>query len=545
MTASWMPIKMRAVHWLRARQEERELAYWLSLVSYDHGDVSFSNRLYLVYLIAFFSVWIFAMLTFFASGGAMILRAIDSDNPVRAAIFVEILVLLAWNGFLLWQATRRSPVAFSEQDAVLICQTPVSRRFIVTRWLLMPWLKSAIPLWLVTITVGFSLAEITLPGQMAANRILSYAGYGLRAWIAILPFQLALFLLQWIVGTYRLQKDFDRRWIAWPVMAAAISLSIYLLWSFTASGAASVFSANQVKILALPFLTGFGTGSLFPPILLGGILAVALLGILCLVSGTFSLSRAAQETQGLDVLNMALRYGFTSYATDLQTQQRLGISRGPSRLPAPAGAGILFWKDILQSRRTLRMGTVFNWLTLFAFMASIPFLPDLGSRFFALIFWVIQVGKISVVRLRSDLSCWPLVRQLPIKRRIFLLNDLSMAALLVMVVSLAGLALAAIITHSQISELAALIPGVVAASAGMAAFDVIRRSRSNMLLNGSVPEVSAIGIFLGAAATAVPVFIEILWPGVIGVVLSIIMSLLMGWGTLNLAAHFYRNIDES
>ena len=39
---------MRAIHWLRSRQESRKLAYWLSLVAYDRGDRSLSNRIYLL-----------------------------------------------------------------------------------------------------------------------------------------------------------------------------------------------------------------------------------------------------------------------------------------------------------------------------------------------------------------------------------------------------------------------------------------------------------------------------------------------------------------
>jgi hypothetical protein len=37
---------LKALHWLRSRQEERELAYWFALVYYDHRDRSFNNRAY-------------------------------------------------------------------------------------------------------------------------------------------------------------------------------------------------------------------------------------------------------------------------------------------------------------------------------------------------------------------------------------------------------------------------------------------------------------------------------------------------------------------
>jgi hypothetical protein len=135
---------MQAVHWLRSLQEELELTYWLAIVSYKRHDHSISNRIYLLYLIIFFSIWIFVTLTFFASGGELLLRLINSDDPIQAAIFLETLLLGTWSIFGLWQSCKRSPVSFSEQDALLICQMPVSRRKVTMRWFLMPWLKNAI-----------------------------------------------------------------------------------------------------------------------------------------------------------------------------------------------------------------------------------------------------------------------------------------------------------------------------------------------------------------------------------------------------------------
>ncbi len=524
---------MRAIHWLRSRQEERELAYWLSLVSYDKNDRSLGNRAYLAYLCVFFAIWIFIVLTFFAGVGAMILRLIHPDDPIQAAVFVEIIILAAWNMVGLWQATHHSPVAFSEQDAALICQMPVSRRQVVLRWSVMPWLKSAIPLWLVTIVIGFSLAEISLPGEMAASRIFSYAGYGLRAWAAVIPVQAALFLAQWIVGVLRLQKDADRRWIVWPVLAAAIGFSICVL---TATG-------GFATIFTFPLRVGFGTGSLSSVLMIGA-LAVLLLGtILAWAAGPFSLSRAAQETQGLEAFATAMRYGFTAYAAELQTKKHLGVSRAPSHLPAPAGSGILIWKDYLQSRRTLTLGTFFTWFSLFAIMVGIPFLPDLGSRVLAIAFWILQAGRVVIVRLRSDLACWSMVRQLPIAHKKFLFNDLALASLLAILAGGFGLAAGSLLFHRQLPDLIVLLPGIVAAAGGMAAFDVIRRSRSNLLLNGSVPEVSTVGILLGVAAAAVPVLMASLWQGIFPVIFSVLVSLFLAWVAFALAANSYRNID--
>jgi hypothetical protein len=537
---------MHAIHWIRSQQEERELTYWLSFVALDHRDRSLNNRIYLLYLVLFFSAWIFVTLTFFAGSGAFFLRMLNPDNPIRAATTVEVFLLGVWGLYKLWQSCKRSPVIFSEQDAVLICQMPVNRRLVVMRWLLMPWLESAIPFWLVAITLGFSLAEITLPGVMKADYLPAYIGYGMRAWLTILPVHLAMFSLNWAVGIFRLQKDLERRWLAWPVITSALMFLSFLLFSLLDTSISSLSPLDVIlKIIIYPIQAGLGQGNLFIGLFWGGILALIMLGILYRVSSSFSLSRSAQETHEMEVINSMLRYGFISYAQQLQTQQRLGISRKSAQLPELSGASALIWKDLLQFQRSFRWSDLYDWSILFCFMFGLSFFPDLNSRAFLIILWVIRIGKVSVIRVRSDLSCWSLVRQLPITRKKLLLFDLSSAYFFSIMISLAGLGIGSIISRMPVGPLAILVPGIVAGIAGITAFDVIRRSRNSLLINGSVPEISAGAILLGVLFAAVPLLIITFLPGFIGLLLSIFSSLLLGGIAFNLAVGSYRNIDVS
>lgn len=536
----------QAIHWVRSRQEEREFAYWLSIVSYDPHDRSLNNNVYLIYLILFFGAWIFVTLTFFASGGAILLRLINANDPVRAAIFLEILILGVWNVYALWQSVRHSPVVFSEQDATLICQMPVSHRQVTLRWFLMPWLESAIPFWLVAITIGFSLAEIAMPGTMTVDRIFEYAGYGMRAWLGIIPIHLGLFLLQWVVGVFRLQKDRERHWLALPVMTLAILLLVFLLVFMLAVHIPSFIPGNTIlEFLIFPLQGGLGKGSLSVSLLSSGLFSIVMLGLLAWLSDTFSLSRAAQETQEIETLNSAFKFGLTTYAQELQTKKRLGVLHAPSRLPMLRGAGALLWKDILQSLRSFKISMLQEWVTLFAVMLGFSLLPDLGSRVFALAIWVIQIGVVSVTRLRSDLSNWSLVRQLPIAHKKFLFYDLSLPYFLSVIISLIGLGIGTKITGTSVVTMVILIPGMTAGVAGMTAFDMIRRSRSNLLLSGSVPGISGTGILLGLMFALFPVLILTLLPGVTGYILATLTSLLLGWGAFNLADRAYKNIDAS
>ncbi len=103
---------MRAIHWIRSRQESEELSYWLSIVSYNPKDHSFSNRMYLVYLLVFFSIWWFIALVWFANTGGMLLTMLFPGAEMAGAVALELLVLLIWFLTVLFMALRRSPAAF-------------------------------------------------------------------------------------------------------------------------------------------------------------------------------------------------------------------------------------------------------------------------------------------------------------------------------------------------------------------------------------------------------------------------------------------------
>lgn len=532
---------MKAVHWVRARQEERELAYWLSLVAYEHRDRSFNNRVYLLYLILFFGAWIFAVLLFFASGGVLFLQWMDLTDPVRAAVFLEVLLLSLWGVYGFWQALRRSPIVFSEQDETLLCQTPINRRHVAIRWLLMPWLKSALPFWLAAVTLGFSVAEAALPGAMSASRIPEYVMYGLHAWLVILPIHGALFFLQWAVGVIRLQKDHRRRGLAWLVMP--VVMVFFVLLAYCAFNPVSILfppHSGLPAALLFPFQTAFSGDSVTAATLAGSLFALAALAMLYRVSGSLSLSRAAQETRLTEMLNSAQRYGFAAISADIQTRQRLGVMRKPTRLPAISGAGALVWKDIVQFERSFQLSSLFIWGQIFVLMLGLSFLSQPGSYALLIAVWVILTGQTSAARLRSDLANYVLTRQLPVSHRHFLLYETALTCLLAILISLAGLAAGSIIFSTPLTPIVVLIPGMIATTAGLAVFDVIRQSRDHLLMNGSVPQVSAGGMILGVIAAGVPILIQVLLPGPVGLILSILLSLGLAWLAFNLAVTTFR-----
>lgn len=533
---------MNAVHWLRTRQEKSELYYWLSIVSYDEDDHSFSNRVYLIYLFIFFSIWLFAVLTYFAKGGAAILNLINADEPTHAAVFLEILILGGWNLLALWQSLKRCPILFSEQDAAWLCQTPVNRRTVVMRWFFLPWLKSAVPFWLLTVIIGFSVAEITMAGSLGTNSISGYFVYGFRAWMNIIPIQLALFSLQWIFGVLRLQKDIERKWLIFPIMFFAF-LIIGILLAYVAGyviNPLARFSHNLILLIR----AGFDGNNLILCAVVNWLSAFLSIAVLYWISNSFSLTRAAQETKEIEKINEMSQLGFTSYANELKTRQKLGVSHVPSRIPKSKGVGILIWKDIMQSNRNWNIQSIFDWIVISMLPMVLVFIPDVGNLVFSIAFWSIQLGKLSVKRLRNDLSCWQIIRQLPISNRKFILFELSPPYFKSLFFCMLGLIIISLIKKPSDSGLLLLIPGIIAGVIGTAAFDVIRRAKSGYLLNGSAPDVSVTGYLLGLISAIVPIILGAVLPEVLHFILPFLASLLLGFLSLLLAIHAYDNIDK-
>ena len=63
-----------AVWLVQSRKLIAQLEFWLVLVGYDLRKHAFSSRLYVVYVIVFFSIWGFAVLTLLAGFAGQCLR---------------------------------------------------------------------------------------------------------------------------------------------------------------------------------------------------------------------------------------------------------------------------------------------------------------------------------------------------------------------------------------------------------------------------------------------------------------------------------------
>jgi hypothetical protein len=119
---------MNPVWLVRSRQMITRFRFWLILSGYNPRDHSVTHKIYLVYASIFWSIWIFAVLALAANGMAGILQSLSPGHPVDTAVLLEAISLFGWALYSAYSAARRSPIVFSEDDAYLICQTPVDRR---------------------------------------------------------------------------------------------------------------------------------------------------------------------------------------------------------------------------------------------------------------------------------------------------------------------------------------------------------------------------------------------------------------------------------
>lgn len=94
-------------------------------------------------------------------------------------------------------------------------------------------------------------------------------------------------------------------------------------------------------------------------------------------------------------------------------------------------------------------------------------------------------------------------------------------------------------------SLALSFPGTIAGVIGTAAFDVIRRARSNQLLDGSVPEISAGGYLLTSLIVTIPLILYTVFSGVLRFIFPCFISLIFGYCALKIAIQAYRNIDKT
>jgi hypothetical protein len=533
---------------VRSRQIAQKLSFWLTLIGYNPRDHSLSHRIYLVYASIFMSLWGFAMLSLAAGAAATALTLPGTGSANQAAAQVSLFILVIWLLYQLWQVSRRSPFMFSEEDAYLICQTPVRRSFVALSWFLGDWFPQALPFWALGVTFGFAMVESQLGGKVAFSDLFQYIASGLRALGVFIPLQLGLLALLWALGALRLQGDREWRWMS----RLTLIMILVVIGSLTLGIIKPEFAALVAPVggailwpLRYPLQAAFSLHAWISGVVLASGIALVGLVALAIAGEGLNLSRAAQESTQREKLQSAQRYGMVDLAREMKQRDRLGIGRSPARLPARPGLWVLPWKDILQSRYGTGFGEIRNWLVLLGISFGLLLAPDFGSRLFLLAFWIFALGQRTTFRLRADLGNWWMLRSLPFSAERLILTELAIPWSLTVGIGWLGIIFGGAGLGAFRLTAALLMSPVCMMLSLVAAYDILRQSRAEMLLNGNVPGISALTIVGGAVCLFLPagmIFLLNQLPG-IGAFLAFAVSLLLAYGLWRMAAKKYRSIS--
>jgi len=537
---------MRAVWLVRSRQMAARFRFWLAMFGYNPRDHSLSHKIYLVYAAVFYALWGFMVLTLLADWTGRLLAATGIASPASAASAIALAGLLVWTLSTALSASRRCPIQFTEDDAYLICQTPVNRKSVVLAWLAGQWVLPALIIGAISVTLGFGVVEANSPAGLTTADLPLYLLAGVRIVTLALPVYLGLYAMVWALGVFRLRGDRDVPQLIW----LPVALTGFVLIGLLSTGA---FSGNAYSSLlglltrppwttvflplTLPLQAGFGQLAWTSGLLVSSLLALTSLALLLWLAGDLNLSRAAMESRSVDSKSSSQRTVNLLPGAESRELKRLGIGRPASVLPGFGGWWSLVWKDLIQSSRLGLVRQVLYALAILLFNLGVLIIVDWGVRTWLALLWVIIIGQASTRRLRADMALWSIYRQLPLPSHRLILGDVVLPVTLVTLLSWLGVLLGLLSGADKALAISiALLAPILAANVTLAAaVDCLRLGNTASLLAGDAPQPGILGALLGAAVVTLAAIL-IWWARTFGLILAIWLALLTAAMLLRLSA---------
>ncbi len=499
---------------LYARRLGQRLGYWLSALGFNWRDQSTSNRLYLLYFLGFWMLW--AVMAFTLVGGwiAAILGLFQATiTPAAIALGLAEISLAGWGLFSLWRASRRSPFVFTEEDAHLVAQTPVSRAAVALALFLLNWYEAAFPFAVGTVAICFGVVQAHVGSEITPAQIAEFFTYPLQGLSLVLPLHFALQAGAWAVGALRLRGRRAAPIYAWAAPLVALVLALTALAPSLFGAPVNAWFSRLLEqgllwplraALATAFLPGsawlLGAGVALMLAALGG-------GALWAAAQRLSFNRAAQETAMQATLQQARRFGRADLSSALALRQRLGAGHAPSPWLARPGAWVLLAKTLLQAVRALSFSQIVNWLYIGGLSVGVLTAPSTVVRLLVGALWVLAVSGATTARLRSDLANWWLLRQLPIPAQRLFLAEAALPWAVTVLVGEAAVALTPALDVSQRLLMGAALPLLVGSVAFAAGADVLRQAHVRTLMvpaltTENVPHPGVWGLLQGLASVA-------------------------------------------
>jgi hypothetical protein len=529
---------LNAAWFIHGKTLRREIRFWLAITGYDLNDRSSSNRIYLLYLVLFFSVWGLSLMALITSGVAQFLTGLSPLHPFQGAVQLAVIAILLWWVWMLYRSSRNSPIHFTAEDAVLICATPISRRAVTFTWLLGEWFTSALPFWGLAIMLGFIRSEISIlinakPGWSDAPL---YLRNGLSFLLPVLVFHVGMYSLAWTLGCFRLRGARELRYPLLAPLAVALILAPGLLMG--GQGVAQVLSLP----LMLPVAAGAGISSYWVGSLVSVVWAMAGLGGLYWASQGLNLARAAQESTASPSVGFAV----SQQAATARLKRRLKGGSGPSRIPVGRGPWALVWKQTIRQVRAFGLETVWDWLLVLLLSLGIWMAPDWGSRGVGLFFWALRVHALTSQELRTDLGLWFPAQPLPLKANNRLMMELIPSAVVVTLFGWLGAGVASLTgLRAMPLELALLVPFIALTLAFSAGYDVLRQTKAEHLMIGSVPTTGIVSTIVSGLVISLSGFLFSFFRGnPFGLFLAMVLCVLFAYGLLAFAVDSYKELGQ-
>ncbi len=242
-------LDVRALVWLRWRQFKDTAVYWLRVLGYQPNERSFSQNMYVVYLILIGLFWVYTVGTFTFESAANVARLLTPD------IVGVLLVFVAWAVFLLqvWvimRALQSTPLKLSFPDMAYVAASPIKRSAPV----IVGYVKQVlIRIFLLGVTAALLGVVIARPLDPD-----NYGAAALRAVGFTIPLVAITWGIGWVLGLLRLiDPRVGRLRHLWFLPLLLIPIAYLLpdpfLWIGRAAGLAVL---GQAPDWLIPLLVG-------------------------------------------------------------------------------------------------------------------------------------------------------------------------------------------------------------------------------------------------------------------------------------------------
>jgi len=494
---------------LYTRRFGQRLGYWLSALGLNWRDQSTSNRLYMLYFFGFWAIWAVAVFALLGGWLAALLGLFHVPPPQIALGLAEI-SLVGWTLYSLWRAGRRSPFVFTEEDAHLVCQTPVSRPGVAAALFLLNWYEIAFLFAFGTVAVSFGVVQALHTGPFLPEQLGDYLSYSVKALSLMLPLHFGLQACAWTLGALRLRGRQDYPALRWSAPALGALLVVTPL-SLPSQAAVVLRVLQQPWLwplnaaLAAAFVPG---GAWALGALAALVFAAASMAALVAATQRLSFSRAAQETTMQAMLQGARRFGRADLAESLQLKQRLGSGRKPSELLSRPGSWVMLSKALIQFTRGFSLNQVVTWVYIAGLSVAALTAPNIFVKLLVGGLWVLAVGNATTTRLRSDLANWWVLRLLPLPAQPMFLAEVAVPWAVIVLLGEAAIVLVPSLALGYRLVMAAMLPFLVGSVALSAGADVLRQAHVRTLMvpalaTENVPQPGLWGLLQGLISVAI------------------------------------------